>query len=198
MRRLSIIGLALLMAGCVGVNNGSPGPTSKSSPGASRAPTASPAAGEIGEDLGPFACGFPHSFQGSTDRAQISSIVSGPHPGFDRMVFEFQGLGALAVPSIDFKVASSPFAQDPSGLPLEVSGKSFIVMSMHASTVDANGQPTYTGTKDFTPGLPTLQELALAGDFEALSTWIIGLSHPACVRITAFESPNRLVIDMGK
>ena len=198
MRRLSIVGLALLVAACVGVNSGPPGPTSKASPGTSRAPTASPAPGEIGEDLGEFACGFPHSFQGTTDRAQISGIVGGPHPGFDRMVFEFQGLGALAVPSIDFKTASPPFTRDPSGLPLEVAGKSFIVMSMHASTVDANGQQTYTGTNDFTPGLPTLQELVLAGDFEALSTWIIGLSHSACVRITAFDSPNRLVIDVGK
>ena len=47
-------------------------------------------------------------------------------------------------------------------------------------------------------GFPTLVHLVEAGDFEAQSTWIFGLSSEACIRVLTLtdEGAPRLVIDV--
>jgi len=201
MRRLLAASLVLIVAGCA---YSTPLPI----PSALGTPTGAPASGatptpmpvEPTDGLGPFVCTFPQSLNGATDRAQISAVRGGAHADYDRIVFEFRGEGATgAIPAIQIDVGTPPFTQDPSDLPISVSGVSFLILTLHgASTIDPDGNPTYTGTTDYKPGLPILQELAMAGDFEAVSTWIAGLSGPACARITVVTDPSRLVIDLAK
>jgi hypothetical protein len=41
--------------------------------------------------------------------------------------------------------------------------------------------------------------LVEGGDFEAVSTWYVGVHGPgACVRVTTLEGPSRLAIDIGQ
>jgi hypothetical protein len=55
---------------------------------------------------------------------------------------------------------------------------------------------SYEGPTEFAPGFPTLTELKQAGDFEAVSEWVIGMTGPACHRLFILDSPSRLVIDL--
>jgi len=184
--------MVLTLAGCTAASSASP-------PAASPTPARTATSSEPVDGLGPFGCTFPQSLNGATDRAQISGLRGGAHAGYDRIVFEFSGSGAAgAIPAIQIQVGAPPFTADPSGLPISVSGVSFLILTLHgASTVDPDGNPTYAGTTDFKPALPVLQELVMAGDFEAVSTWIAGLTGPACARLSVVTDPGRLVIDLA-
>jgi hypothetical protein len=191
------LSLVLIVAACATTPIVSPSPNA--SPGTSPSTGPTPPPSEPTDGLGPFSCDFPQTLNGATDRAQISGVRGGAHAGFDRVVFEFSGIGAAgAIPAIEVKVGEPPFTTDPSGQPISVTGKDFLVFTLHgASITDLAGNLTYTGTTDFQPDLPILQELAMAGDFEAVSTWIAGLSGPACARVTVLTGPGRLVIDLA-
>jgi hypothetical protein len=121
----------------------------------------------------------------------------GAHDGYDRIVFEFLGPG---VPDLRVERVSPPFVKDPSGLPLTVSGSSFISIRMTqtsgAGYASPDGQPTYTGPSSFQPGYLRLVSLVQAGDFEGYFTWIGGLTGPMCHQVTELAGPARLVIDL--
>jgi hypothetical protein len=62
--------------------------------------------------------------------------------------------------------------------------------------VSPTGVETYDGRTDFKPEFPQLTELIEGGDFEAVSTWYIGLESASCVRVLILADPSRLVIDI--
>ena len=63
-------------------------------------------------------------------------------------------------------------------------------------SAEGDGTSTYTGPTEFSPGFPQLVELDESGDFEATSSWMIGLSEAGCVRVSTLSGPDRLVIDV--
>ena len=67
-------------------------------------------------------------------------------------------------------------------MPLDVSGSSFLRLTMRGGTKQTeDGTSSYDGPTDFDPGFPALVDLVEGGDFEAQSTWYLGLSaRPAC------------------
>ena len=177
----------------------SPATSGPSSPSAS-ATTASPGspAPEPTAGLAPFDCALPASLPATVDRAQIADVRVGSHgagaSGYDRIVFEFQGPG---IPEVTLRAGTPPFTQDPSGLPLPVRGTSFLVLVLHGATaITPDGTMTYSGSTDFTPGFPALTEFKEAGDFEAVSEWVAGLTGPSCHRLFVLKNPTRLVIDV--
>jgi len=129
----------------------------------------------------------------TTDRAQITDIRVGTHGGYDRVVFEF----AAGTPQTVVEGVLPPFFQDPSGLPLEVAGSAFLKVTMTgASSVSPDGVVTYDGPTDFEPGFEQLVQLIQGGDFEAVSTWYLGLDGGGCIRVLTLADPGRLVIDI--
>ena len=56
--------------------------------------------------------------------------------------------------------------------------------------------PTGAGATDISAAFPTLVHLIEGGDFERQSTWYLGLSGEACVRVLLLDAPPRLVIDV--
>jgi len=180
----------------------SPSAASSVSPASASPPSASPATStsmsEPTSGLAPFDCGATAQLPATTSRAQISDVRVGSHgsgeTGYDRIVFEFQGSG---VPDFTLKQGSPPFTKDPSGLPLNVQGSRFLVIVMHGGTgVTPEGQVTYSGPTDFKPGFPALTELIQAGDFEAVSEWVVGMNGPSCHRLFVLTNPTRVVIDL--
>jgi len=127
--------------------------------------------------------------------ATTSAVVSitdtrlGTHAGYDRIVFEFAGTKR---PRLTVDVASPPFDQDASGLPVNVAGSAFLKLRLY----DASGYPTYTGPDSFSPGYPNLVALVNTGDYEGYVTWIAGLRGSACYRISTLSGPTRIVIDV--
>jgi len=138
----------------------------------------------------PSGCAETASGSASAPRVTIADITMQTFEPYDALIFDFD----RGLPEWEVKVADPPFTKDPSGQPLEVQGKAFVtVIFRGASIVDEEFQPIYEGLTDLHPGLPRIQEVVLAGDFEAVSSWVVGLASPVCVAAQAFNA-NRVVI----
>jgi hypothetical protein len=201
----AILALALALTACAGsrFGAGSPSPSaSAAEPSASAAASDTPAtaqpsatlaaSAQASENAGPFACELPIEVRGEPVHTQVVDVRVGEHDGHDRVVFEFDN----GIPEYVLDTAEPPYVEDPSGLPIEVEGASVLQLVMIGGTrLDADSEETYTGPLEFEPGFDTLVHLVEAGDFEAVSSWYIGLSGDACVRVLALDGPDRLVID---
>lgn len=134
----------------------------------------------------------------------LTGVRVSPHDGFDRVTFEFQDPqepgGRAGIPRFQIRTVKPPLAQDGSGDPLEVQGKSFLSVVFHGATgvkmVGESPQPTYRGPKELRPGLRTLTEVQQAGDFEATLSWFLGLSRATCWRTIELRDPLRVAIDL--
>jgi len=203
-RLLPIAGVTVVLAGCFG-SAGAPS-ASTSTPTASQ-PTPSASASQPAstdgasvepvpsEDLGPFSCDLPIHVDATTARAIITDVRVGTHADYDRVVFEFTD----GLPDATLERAEPPFTHDASGAPVDVEGTSFLRLTMRGGTKQTEeGTSGYDGPLDFDPDFATLVDLVEGGDFEAQSTWYLGLASEACVRVItlADDGPPRLVIDV--
>jgi len=172
---------------------GSVQPSVAASTGASLEPSASATAEEPTESLPPFACTPSITIAKTTDRAQIRDVRVGTHDGYDRVVFEF----ANGVPDAVIEAVLPPFYADPSGLEVKVAGSAFLKVTMtYASKISPDGGVTYAGSTNFEPGFDRLAQLVEGGDFEAVSTWYLGLKGGGCIRVLTLADPSRIVIDI--
>jgi hypothetical protein len=202
-RRLSallVVGLVILLAACRGTGLGvadTPSPSAAASDEVTESAAASasdqPSAAPSGQ-IGPFSCAFPTTGTATVARAQLVKVRVGTHAGYDRVVFEF----ADGVPAFTLDEAAPPLTEDASGRKLDVDGNAFWQLIMRdASRTDLDGMTMLTKT-DFTPNFPKLVELIEGGDFEAVSTWYVGLDAESCVRVMTLQDPPRLVFDIAR
>lgn len=204
-----MLGALVLIAGIalVGCTTGSPSQSSAGSsgspiasagietsvPASSADPSASATSEEPTESLPAFACVPSVTIASTTDRAQVTDVRVGTHDGYDRVVFEFDS----GLPDAVIEGALPPFYADASGLVIEVTGSAFLKVAMHgASKVSPDGVVTYDGSTNFEPEFDRLLQLLEGGDFEAVSTWYLGLDGGSCFRILTLSDPSRLVIDI--
>jgi hypothetical protein len=210
LHRLAALAMAaMLLAGCMGGTATSPGAptTSPTSPSTSPATDGAPASETPGasspasvepvpsDQLGAISCDLPVVDDATVARAQITDVRVGAHDDYDRVVFEF----ANGLPEISLDRATPPFTHDPSGMPVEVDGSSFLRLTMRGGTKQTeDNTSSYDGPIEFHPGFSTLVDLVEGGDFEAQSTWYLGLSSEACVRVIRLtdDGAPRLVIDV--
>lgn len=192
--------LTLILAACGPYGGSSPSvaaspsasTTAMSSEVASPTPTLEPSA-EPTDGLGAFTCALPIEGVGTVDRAQITNVRIGTHARYDRVVIEFDE----GVPPFTLDEAMPPLLADPSGREMNVEGSAFWSLVLQGGTrITADGTESYDGPTDFTPGFPALAELVEGGDFEAVSTWYIGLNDSTCARVLTLTEPSRLVIDI--
>ena len=196
--RTAAVLATLLVAGCA-----PPAPTT--SPPTAPAPTSAaptlPAPTSVPTPVvspPAFACGAIVGRQGTVPLARISGMAVANEAGIGRITFTFRAGGNIAaVPQVEVRPARPPFTMDPSGLPLDVAGTAFIVITLHGGTaLDEDYNPTYEGPFDFTPGGSPIVEIRRAGDFEAVSSWVVGLTGLPCVRILPPDGSGRLVIEI--
>ena len=160
---------------------------------ASAAASIEASASEPTESLPAFACVPSVPIGSTTDRAQITDVRVGEHEGYDRVVFQFDS----GLPDAVIEGVLPPFYADPSGLEIEVDGSAFLKVTMQgASKVSPDGVVTYDGSTSFEPGFERLIQLVEGGDFEAVSTWYLGLDGGSCYRVLTLSDPSRLVIDI--
>lgn len=195
---LLIAGLTLAGCAAAGPSPSVPGSLAASASAepsvpASAAASVPPSASEPTESLPAFACTPSVTIASTTDRAQITDVRVGTHDGYDRVVFEFDS----GLPDAVIEGVLPPFYADPSGFEIEVAGSAFLRVTMHDGTkVSPDGVVTYDGSTDFEPGFERLVQLLEGGDFEALSTWYLGLDGGSCIRVLTLADPVRLVIDI--
>ena len=191
---------SLALTACAGsrFGAGSASPSADASPStapsqAGEPSTAASASAAPSEDLGAFACSFPMERRGEPVHTQLIDVRVGEHDGYDRVVFEFDN----GIPEYILSAAEPPYTEDPSGNPIEVTGDAVLHLVMIGGTsVSQDYEQTYTGPFEFEPGFAKLAHLVEAGDFEAVSSWYIGLSGESCARVLTLDGPDRLVIDI--
>ncbi|MGH2401429.1 MAG: AMIN-like domain-containing (lipo)protein [Candidatus Limnocylindria bacterium] len=206
---LALVIATALLAGCVdavatpSVDAPAPSATPTSTPsvpGSAPESTAATPTASVepipSADLGSFSCDLPIVEDATVPLANITDVRIGSHADYDRVVFEF----ADGLPEITLDRASPPFTQDASGMPIEVSGSSFLRLTMRGGTKQTvDNTSSYDGPTDFDPAFATLVDLVEGGDFEAQSTWYLGLTGEACVRVMQLVGEGgspRLVIDV--
>ncbi|RAS61795.1 hypothetical protein C8D87_109242 [Lentzea atacamensis] len=126
----------------------------------------------------------------------LSNIRTGQHPGFSRVVLDLSGL-----PTEHRVREVTSVANCGSGNPVDMPGSTEIlaVTLIGAAAHDDNGNPTYTGSRNFaTPNLNPVNRVALTCDFEATLGIAVGYTNAnAWHRVFTLTNPNRLVIDVG-
>jgi hypothetical protein len=133
----------------------------------------------------------------SDGRGLLTAVRAAHHPGFDRVVFEFEG----ALPGYSVGYVDKPITEDGSGEPVEVPGDSVLQVRMEpASGADLSSAElriTYNGPKRLTPSTEAVTEVVRTGDFEAVLTWVIGVKGKPGFRVNTESEPNRLVIEIA-
>ncbi|MGH2383030.1 MAG: AMIN-like domain-containing (lipo)protein [Candidatus Limnocylindria bacterium] len=201
-RAASIVIVGVVLAGCMGDSATPPAsnvdasvPPSTSVPPAASAPASASVEPVPSEELGPFSCDLPVVEDATVALANITAVRVGTHANYDRVVFEF----ANGLPEITLDRGTPPFTHDATGMPIEVDGASFLRLTMRGGTKQTvDGTSSYDGPTDFDPGFAGLVALVEGGDFEAQSTWHLGLATEACVRVLRLtdDGAPRLVIDV--
>jgi hypothetical protein len=172
------------------------GPPPTASPSPPPTPTLPrPSGGEPSASLGSFECVLPLLLQTIGEApTHLTDIRFAGHDGYDRLVFEFD----RGLPTLEMKQGRLPFTTDPAGQPLEVDGTAFLQLTFHgASRGGSDGPVTYEGPTDFDPQLPELWQVRMAGDFEGVMTFIVGLVDPPCFEVLSLQQPSRYVIDVA-
>jgi hypothetical protein len=199
---LALLALSTLaIAGCQSSTNPSSAPTSvrgsaptvTSHPATSTSPTATttPATTPPTQQAWPTR---PRATRGTS--GLLVAIRSARHPGYDRVVFEFRGGPPPAT------VRYEPYLlEDPRGGVLPLQGRAYLaVVFRNSGTVDQNapGSPrTYTGPSVITTGYPSLTQVRLAGDFEAVLSFGLGLERRVGFRVLTLTDPPRVAIDVA-
>jgi hypothetical protein len=200
---LAAVTVAMLsLSACAGsrVSGGSTEPSAASpstppseTPASPSVEASAPPSAEPSPDLGEFSCDFPMERRGAPVHTQLVDVRVGEHDGYDRVVFEFDG----AVPEYILSQASPPYTEDPSGLPVEVGGDAaWQLVLLGGTRVTPDYKTTYDGPLSFERDFAKLVHLVEAGDFEAVSTWYVGMTGESCARILSLDDPTRLVIDI--
>jgi hypothetical protein len=126
----------------------------------------------------------------------LVEIRVGHHPGFDRIVFEFEG----GLPERTTARWVERVTRDPSGLPLAVHGNAFVAVVLRGVTAheDTPGAPTTYGPRQRAYDLPDIAHVAEAGDFEAVVSFGIGLmARTHILRRSRLTDPSRFVVDVS-
>jgi hypothetical protein len=128
----------------------------------------------------------------------LHAMRAGHHATFDRVVFEFCG---SRVPAHRLRYVNE-VVQDPSGLPLTLHGPAFVRVVIDGGTTttaliapDPTTAPRYTGPSRLTPNYQLLKEVAIAGDFERVLSFGIGIEHATGLHVQTLTAPARLVVD---
>jgi hypothetical protein len=122
----------------------------------------------------------------------LVDVRTAHHPGFDRITFEFRG------PRPSHRIGYvSQLVEDASGRPVQLAGNAAIDVVFHgANAHDDSGHATVS-TRPFKPGLPSLKEVALIGDFEAVASYGLGVDHKVPFKVLELSNPSRIAIDIS-
>jgi hypothetical protein len=129
---------------------------------------------------------------GAQSSPTLADVRAARHPGFDRVVFEFQG----TVPEHQVRYVDQ-LIEDGSGRPVSVAGTADLEVVFHGADAHAaDGTPSVSPRRS-SPGLTAVKEVAQTGDFEAVVGYGIGLDRRRPITVSTLSGPSRLVIDVS-
>ena len=127
--------------------------------------------------------------------AVLTAIRTGQHGSYERLTLGF----ASSYGEADVRYVPVVHA-DPSDKVVPLQGRSFLQVVVHGAVAHWPATPSraYGGPSTVTPGYPTLKQVCIAGDFEAVLSFGIGLDRTAGFQVTRLQSPDRLVVDIAE
>jgi hypothetical protein len=200
MLRLFLVALAIVaaaqLAACGSGSHTGATTTQSTTTSTATSPTATTTTPQGGIDTMAGASTRPvHAPVTNQQTALLTDVRAARHEGYDRVVFQFRN----ALPGYDVRYVTPPVHQDGSGKVVPIAGTDVVRIRMEnaldADLTQASAPLTYTGPQRFRPGTPEVVELARAGGFEGVLTWVAGLRDRVDFRVTTLEAPPRLIVD---
>jgi hypothetical protein len=213
-RMVLVVSMAVVTAACSG-GSGTAGTSAASSAlvTGSAAPAASPTAAASATASGPS--GVPGSVRPSPvavgpvwpveprtlaavpakGPSVLRSITVGTHGTFERIVLQFTAAyGATRVWLVPVVRA------DPSNAVVPLAGSAFltVVVQQAAARWPVQGVVPYQGASTLKPGYPTVKQVSISGDYEAVLSIGIGLDRTTGFQVERLQSPDRLVVDVAE
>lgn len=123
----------------------------------------------------------------------LTDVRTARHPGFDRAVFEFRGED---LPGYKVAYLTGPAHDCGPGEPKEVAGGAVLEVTFRPANAHTEaGQPTVP-FRERSLELPALLEIERTCDFEAVVTWVLGVTGPKRFRVIELAGPPRLAVDV--
>jgi hypothetical protein len=148
------------------------------------------------DDLPPMGQGVAEeAFAGGADGPLPTTVRFGEHPGYDRVVFDFDG---DVVPG--YRVEYVPQAvQDGSGNVVEIDGDAILQVRMEGVRLPEPGEAVTGGPGTFVPDEDeVVKEVRLEGTFEGIALAWVGVDdRPRDFRVFTLTDPVRLVVDVS-
>ena len=126
--------------------------------------------------------------------AVLRAIRTGRQSTYERLVLEFSApYGSASVSYVPVVRA------DPSDTIVPLRGTAFLQITVHGAVAAHQGVPItpYDGPTTLTPGYPTMKQVSITGDVEAVLSFGVGLGRIAGFRVTAGGNPSRIVVDVA-
>ena len=132
----------------------------------------------------------PKTATGSGGQAELFAIATGCHPTFDRFVVRARS----ATPGYSVRYVSKVVA-DGSGKTVQLLGtKRIHVVVRDARAHTSGGGALLPGA--LTPLCSNLRQAKLAGDFEGVVSFGLGLRRKTGFRVFRLSAPTRIVVDV--
>jgi hypothetical protein len=125
--------------------------------------------------------------------ALLRDMRTARHDGFDRIVFDF---GPADVPSYRISYVDRPVRQCGSGDTVPLAGDGWLAIVLEPANAHTEEGVATIRERERAPGLPTLLELKMTCDFEAMVEVVAGVTAPEPYRAFVLRDPNRLVVDI--
>jgi hypothetical protein len=125
----------------------------------------------------------------------LVAIRTSKHSDHDSVEFEF---GGTTPPAAKHEFVDA-VTEDPSDRPVPLQGNAFVWLVFKGATVDTsayeNPPHKYPGPTRIAPVYPVFKEIALAGSFENVLSFGIGLDRKSRVSVENHTNPSRVTLN---
>ena len=168
-------------------------PSTTSAPAPTAAPTTSVPSALPGGSTDPQSGGPSGSMP-----ALLTDVRLGCQGSVSRIVVE---LADEALPGWSVRYVDPPITEDASGRTVTVTGGAFLQIRLSPAwahdVARPDAPPTYHGPTRLRGGCGSRLEAVQTGEFEAVTTWVVGVPAEAPMVVTHLSGPSRLVIDLA-
>ncbi len=126
----------------------------------------------------------------------VTDVRTAENPGFDRVVFEFDGAVASGY---HVEYVDRPLRECGSGRTVEVPGDGWLRVRLQPARsheFDGERATVTVADRDRRPDLPNLVALRQLCDFEGQVEWVLGVRSPERYRVIDLREPGRVVVDV--
>jgi len=143
----------------------------------------------------------PQTGQLPSDRLTGVQVLGVPGADIVRFQFSPGSLTPAGPPVGSLDLATPPFTEGASGLPVDLQGKNALqVVFRHMSLQNDAGEETFTGEREIRATDPSrsLRHVVLFDESEGQLGWYLGYDGPACVTLTREGDDILVTITYGQ